>query len=130
MPHSKTAAALVTALACLQAHAADLRPFPRDPAQEAQIAAIVAHMTLAQKVGQITQPDIRAITPDEVRQYYIGSVLNGGGAWPNNDKHATRSGLAALADALWDASMTPTWPSRCRSSGAPTPSTATTTSSA
>ena len=79
--------------------------FPRDAAQEAQIHDIVAHMTLAQKIGQMTQADIRAITPDEVRQFYIGSVLNGGGDWPHNDKHASASDWLALADAWWDASM-------------------------
>ena len=81
------------------------RSFPRDDAQEAQLHAIVAHMTLAQKVGQMTQADIRAITPDEVRRFYVGSVLNGGGAWPGNDKHAGLAEWRALADAFWDASM-------------------------
>ena len=76
-----------------------------DPAQEAQIRAIVAHMTLAQKIGQMTQAEIRAITPAEVRQYAIGSVLNGGGAWPRNDKHASTADWLAMADAWWDASM-------------------------
>jgi len=79
--------------------------FPKDPAREAQIREIVAHMTLAQKIGQMTQPDIRAITPAEVRRFYIGSVLNGGGAWPNQDKHAATADWLALADAWWDASM-------------------------
>ncbi|MEO5686455.1 MAG: glycoside hydrolase family 3 N-terminal domain-containing protein [Burkholderiaceae bacterium] len=78
---------------------------PRDGAQEAQIRAIVAQMTLAQKVGQMTQPEIRAITPAEVTQYYIGSVLNGGGAWPGMNKHASEADWLALADAWWDASM-------------------------
>jgi beta-glucosidase len=78
---------------------------PRDEAQEASIRAIVAGMSLAQKVGQMTQPEIRAVTPAEVRQFYIGSVLNGGGAWPNKDKHASRADWLALADGWWDASM-------------------------
>ena len=84
---------------------ANPKPFPPDPAREAQIHAIVARMTLAQKIGQMTQADIRAITPAEVRRFYIGSVLNGGGAWPNQDKHAATADWLALADAWWDASM-------------------------
>ena len=76
-----------------------------DPAMEARIAGIVAGMTLEQKVGQITQPDVRNITPDEVRQYYIGTVLNGGGAWPDNDKRSTVAEWAAWADAYADAAM-------------------------
>src|SRR5262245_28708914 len=57
-------------------------------ADEALIRRIVAGMTLEQKVGQMTQPNIWAVTPDDVRRYYLGSVLNGGGAWPGNNKHA------------------------------------------
>ena len=78
---------------------------PQDASQEAQIKGLVANMTLAQKVGQMTQPDIRSITPDQVRQYYIGSVLNGGGAWPGNKKDASVADWLALADAYWQASM-------------------------
>ncbi|WP_082541670.1 MULTISPECIES: glycoside hydrolase family 3 N-terminal domain-containing protein [unclassified Rhizobacter] len=78
---------------------------PQDASQEAQIKGLVANMTLAQKVGQMTQPDIRSITPDEVRQYCIGSVLNGGGAWPGNKKDASVADWLALADAYWQASM-------------------------
>ncbi len=62
---------------------------PLDPAMERRIAGIVAGMSLEQKVGQMTQPDIRNITSREVSQYHIGSVLNGGGAWPNNNKAAS-----------------------------------------
>ena len=58
-----------------------------DPAMERRIAGIVAGMTLEQKVGQITQPDVRFITPDEVRQYYIGTVLNGGGTTTADGGH-------------------------------------------
>ncbi|WKB55387.1 glycoside hydrolase family 3 N-terminal domain-containing protein [Eleftheria terrae] len=77
----------------------------RDEAVEAQVKTILAGMTLAQKVGQMTQPDIRSITPAEVKQYYIGSVLNGGGAWPGNSKQATVADWLALADQYWQASM-------------------------
>ncbi|CAN7329164.1 glycoside hydrolase family 3 N-terminal domain-containing protein [Rhizobacter sp. LjRoot28] len=77
----------------------------KNPVQEEQIKAIVASMTLAQKVGQMTQPDIRSITPAEVTQYYIGSVLNGGGGWPGNNKRASVADWLALADAYWQASM-------------------------
>jgi beta-glucosidase len=77
----------------------------RDPFTEAIVADMVSRMTLAEKVGQMTQAEIQSITPAEVRQYHIGSVLNGGGSWPNNDKHATPSAWLALADAYWDAAL-------------------------
>ena len=116
MPSSNARAAallagLLAAALAPAIRAADTRPatppraFAQDAAQEAQIRDIVAHMTLAQKVGQMTQAEIRAITPDEVRAYAIGSVLNGGGSWPRNDKHATLADWLAMADGWWDASM-------------------------
>ena len=76
-----------------------------DPVMERRIADIVAGMTVEQKVGQITQPDVRFITPDEVRQYYIGTVLNGGGAWPDMDKRSTVAEWAAWADSFSDAAL-------------------------
>ena len=77
----------------------------QDPAMEARIARIVAGMTLAQKVGQMTQPEIKFSTPDDIRKYYIGSVLNGGGSWPDGNKHASAADWVKLADAYYDASM-------------------------
>jgi beta-glucosidase len=76
-----------------------------DAKLEQQVAKIVASMTLPQKIGQMTQPEIKAITPDQVREFYIGSVLNGGGSWPAMDKHATPAQWVALADKFYDASM-------------------------
>lgn len=77
----------------------------KDPAIEARVAEILASMTLEQKIGQMVQPEIKSITPEEVRQYYIGSVLNGGGSWPAKNKHASVQDWVALADAYYDASM-------------------------
>ncbi|WP_329062449.1 glycoside hydrolase family 3 protein [Amycolatopsis sp. NBC_01480] len=76
----------------------------KNPKDEQRIAQIVAGMTLEEKVGQMTQPEISAITPDEVKQYAIGSVLNGGGSWPGANKHATQQDWLNLADAYWTAS--------------------------
>jgi beta-glucosidase len=96
--------------ACTAAQAAAPQPGTHatlaDKAREARIRAIVAGMTLEQKVGQMTQPDIRSVTPDEVRRYYIGSVLNGGGAWPGMKMHARGEDWIRLADEFYRASMT------------------------
>lgn len=78
---------------------------PKDPAIEAQVAQILSTMTLEQKVGQITQAEIRYITPDEAREYYIGSILNGGGSWPNMDKRASVQDWANLSMQFYEASM-------------------------
>ena len=81
-------------------------PTDRDAAaDEALIRRIVAGMTLEQKVGQMTQPNIWAVTPDDVRRYYLGSVLNGGGAWPGNKKHASVADWLELSKRYYDASM-------------------------
>lgn len=74
-------------------------------ATEARVRAIVSSMTLEQKIGQMTQPDIRSVTPDDVRQYYIGSILNGGGAWPSMNMHSSVNDWLKLSDAFYRASM-------------------------
>ncbi len=103
--------AIAVALA-LPAASAPLADWPRipsaikpDKALEAQVARIVASMTLAQKVGQMTQPEIKNATPDDVKNYYLGSVLNGGGSWPNGNKRASAADWTALAERYHDASM-------------------------
>src|SRR6476469_1482383 len=78
---------------------------PSDAAIDARARSIVAGMTLEQKVGQITQADIRSVTPDEVRRYYLGSILNGGGAWPGMNMHASVNDWLKLSDEYYRASM-------------------------
>src|SRR5262245_61573110 len=45
------------------------RASSRDPALEARVAQIVSGMTLQQKIGQMTQADIRWVSPDDVRTH-------------------------------------------------------------
>jgi beta-glucosidase len=80
-------------------------PAAHDAALETRVHSIVAGMTLEQKVGQMTQPDIRYVTPDDVRRYYIGSILNGGGAWPSMNMHSSVDDWLKLSDAFYRASM-------------------------
>ncbi|KXK19878.1 MAG: glycoside hydrolase family protein [Chloroflexi bacterium OLB15] len=49
---------------------------------EAAIDALIAQMTLAEKIGQMTQAEKNSITPEDVTRYFIGSVLSGGGGNP------------------------------------------------
>jgi beta-glucosidase len=76
-----------------------------DQALEIRVRSIVAGMTLEQKVGQMTQADIRSVTPDDVRKYYLGSVLNGGGAWPSMNMHSSVADWLKLSDEYYRASM-------------------------
>ncbi len=80
------------------------RPAP-DAALEARIAQLLAGMSLEQKVGQMTQAEIRHVTPDEARRYRLGSVLNGGGAAPDGAKHANAADWVRKAGAFHTASM-------------------------
>jgi len=91
----------------------ELKDWPRvesairpDAAMEAKIARIVSQMTLRQKIGQMTQAEIKAVTPEDIRKSYIGSVLNGGGSWPYMMKHATLRDWVVMSDGFYDASMT------------------------
>jgi len=77
----------------------------KDAEIEAQIASYLNSMTLEQKVAQMIQPEIRDITVEDMRKYGFGSYLNGGGAFPNGDKHATPQDWVALAEKMYQASV-------------------------
>lgn len=79
-------------------------PIPLDPEIEQAVADLLARMTLEQKVGQMVQAEIQYITPAQVKQYHVGSVLNGGGSWPGTNKSASAADWVALADAYYNAS--------------------------
>ena len=76
-----------------------------DSAIEQQVQALLSTMTLEQKVAQMIQPEIRDITPEDMRKYGFGSYLNGGGAFPQNNKHATPQDWIALAEEMYQASI-------------------------
>ena len=77
----------------------------RDSKIEARVTELLSQLTLEQKVAQMVQADIRSITPKDVKTYRLGSILNGGGAWPGENKHASISDWVKLADQYYDASM-------------------------
>ena len=77
----------------------------KDAEIEAQIVSYLNSMTLEQKVAQMIQPEIRDITVEDMRKYGFGSYLNGGGAFPNGDKHATPQDWVALAEKMYQASV-------------------------
>ena len=67
------------------------------------VALILAEMTIAEKVGQMVQAEIGGVNADQVGQYNLGSVLNGGGTWPNG-KNSSVADWVALADSFYTAS--------------------------
>ncbi len=76
---------------------------PTDPKIEKKIARIVALMTVKEKVGQMIQPNLRDVTPQQLKKYKLGSILNGGGTWPNENKYACAKEWAEKADEFWHA---------------------------
>ena len=78
-----------------------------DPDIEARIEAILQRMTVAAKVGQVIQADLASVTPDDVRRYRLGSVLNGGNSAPGGQQYATAADWLATADAFYRASVDP-----------------------
>lgn len=68
------------------------------------VQSLLDRMTLEEKVGQMVQAEIKHVTPNEVREYGLGSVLNGGGSHPNNDKYASINDWRQLADQYYQAS--------------------------
>jgi len=76
----------------------------RDEVMEQRISDLMAKMTLEEKVGQLMQADINAVTPDQVRQFNLGSILNGGGSAPDRNLRNTPDSWLALADEFWEAS--------------------------
>ena len=73
-----------------------------DPELKARVEALLSRMTLDQKIGQMTQPERMACTPEDVKVYHLGSVLSGGGSCPGENKPAD---WVDMNDAYWQASM-------------------------
>lgn len=67
-----------------------------------KVEVLLAKMTLDQKIGQMTQPERMSITPEEVKEYHIGSVLSGGGSLPGDNNPTD---WIEMNDAYWAASM-------------------------
>ncbi len=64
--------------------------------------SLLARMSLAQKLGQMIMSERMTTTPDDVREYHVGSVLSGGGSAPG--ANAVRDWVD-MNDAYWAASM-------------------------
>lgn len=69
--------------------------------------ALLAAMSIERKVAQIIQPDIGSITPDDMRKYRFGTILNGGNSGPYGNDKAPAADWLKLADEYWEASTAP-----------------------
>ena len=66
---------------------------PMFSAQNPKADALLAQMTLDEKIGQMVQVDSAALKDKaDVQKYFLGSVLSGGDSDPGRRQH--RAGLA------------------------------------
>lgn len=65
---------------------ATIAPY-RDPAAAiaTRVDDLLQRMTLAEKIGQMTLIEKNSLTPDQVRELFIGGVLSGGGGYPSTE---------------------------------------------
>jgi beta-glucosidase len=63
---------------------------------------LLNRMSLEEKVGQMTQANLLSVSANDVRNYYLGSVLSGGGSVPDNN---TPQGWADTYDNLQNAAL-------------------------
>ena len=78
-----------------------------NPDVEKRIDDILSKMTLEQKVGQVIQGDTNSVTPAEVKEYRLGSVLSGGNSAPGDKPYADAASWLAAADEYYEASIDP-----------------------
>ena len=78
-----------------------------DAATEKHIDALIARMTVEQKVGQLVQGDISTITPEDLAAYPLGSILAGGNSGPNGNERGSAADWHRLVASFRAASEKP-----------------------
>ncbi|KAF3602970.1 hypothetical protein F2Q69_00035437 [Brassica cretica] len=74
-----------------------------DAPVEARVQDLLSRMSLAEKIGQMTQIERVVTTRTVITNSFIGSVLNGGGSWPFED--ARPSDWADMIDGYQNAAL-------------------------
>lgn len=82
-------------------------PVQDDPALIRRVDALLASLSLEQKVGQLVQGDIGSMQPGDLERYPLGSILAGGNSDPGGRYNASPAEWLALADAYHRASLKP-----------------------
>jgi len=72
---------------------------------EVQVSALLEQMSLEEKAGQVIQADLASVTPEEAREYHLGSILNGGNSAPNGNNRAAPGEFLDLVDSFYRASV-------------------------
>jgi beta-glucosidase len=71
---------------------------------EAKVTALMARLSVEEKVGQTIQGDIGSIKPEDLRKYPLGSVLAGGNSGPDNNDRAPAQAWLDLAQRFYEVS--------------------------
>jgi len=71
------------------------------PTVKARVDELMSNMTIAQKIGQMTQAERLSCTPKEAKNFHLGSVMCGAGSVPGNNK---LQDWLAMADSYWQTS--------------------------
>ena len=80
-------------------------PAAADPAGEAFVQQLLAHMSLEEKIGQMIQADIASISPADLRTYRLGSILAGGNAAPGDNVRSAPQAWLNLTHDYYRASL-------------------------
>ena len=72
---------------------------------DSRVADLLSQMSIEQKVAQMIQGEIAHVTPDDMKRFGLGSVLNGGGSFPDKNKYASLQDWVELADSYYLASI-------------------------
>ena len=72
---------------------------------DSRVADLLSEMSIEQKVAQMIQGEIAHVTPDDMKRFGLGSVLNGGGSFPDKNKYASLQDWVELADSYYLASV-------------------------
>jgi beta-glucosidase len=70
---------------------------------DARVEKLLACLTLDEKIGQMTQVEKNSLKPGDVTQYFLGSVLSGGGGSPSGNN--TPEGWAAMTNGFQEEAL-------------------------
>lgn len=79
-----------------------MHPLLNQQSVKKQVKELMSKMTLAQKIGQMTQAERLSCSPDDVKDYHLGSVMSGAGSLPDNNDPDS---WLKMTDSYWRASM-------------------------
>ncbi len=75
--------------------------------EAADIDKLLVEMSLEEKAGQMLQAERGDIKPDEVRRYYVGSIMSAGGSIPEGGKTDTKPWIQMITAFQEAAKKTP-----------------------